>query len=348
MEEVAVIRYGEIGVKSARIEREMVQTLRQRIEDRIDSEIDYRKVSVQNSRITVYSSNPDKAAEKIQHMPGVKSVSPAVRTEPTIEELEKASEKFDYGETFGLDVNTGAVGLSSRKIAEQLGSHVEEFSGSSVDLETPETWLHIDFRQKNAYMYTDKMKGPGGFPAGTQGRYAALISGGIDSPVAAYRIMVRGADITPVYFYNKPIAAEDHFLRFKASVQELKKFNPSKEWEAYRVDMEEVNKELMSVGKGRMLLHRALMFKVAEKIAEKEGLSGLVTGESMGQKSSQTGQNLEITSSQVSKPVHRPLIGRCKNSVSEEARKIGTFEKASINSACRSLSPQNPSTEMKK
>ncbi|MFB6115349.1 MAG: tRNA 4-thiouridine(8) synthase ThiI, partial [Candidatus Nanohalobium sp.] len=132
-----------------------------------------------------------------------------------------------------------------------------------------------------------------------------------------------------------------------ASVKKLNKFNPSKTWNAYVVDMEEVNRELAEIGRGRMVVHRRIMFKVAERIAEEEGLNGLVTGESLGQKSSQTNWNMEMTSEAVDKPLLRPLLTEDKNSITDEAREIGTFEEAEINSACRSLSPEQPATKLK-
>lgn len=345
MTNTAIVRYGEIGTKSNTVQKQMIQTLRQRIEERIEHEgLEYDKVSRRQGRIVAHTEEAEEAAQILRKVPGVKTVSPARKTEPDIEAIKKASEKFEYGETFGVNPNTGNTELSTPEIAEEIGSHVQDFTGSEVDLDEPDTWLGVDVREDEAYIFTETNQGPGGFPTATQGTYAALISGGIDSPVAAYQIMTRGADILPFYFYNKPIAAEDHLMRFKASVRKLKKFHPSKKWKAVIVDMEEVNEELMEVERGRMVLHREIMFRVAERIAEEKGLEGLVTGESLGQKSSQTSSNLELTSSSISKPVMRPLLTRDKNWISEEAREIGTFEEAEISSACRSLSPDNPAT----
>ena len=345
MTDTAIVRYGEIGTKSNTVRKQMIQTLRQRIEERIEHEgLEYDKVSTRQGRIVAHTEQAEKTAEILKKVPGVKTVSPAEKTEPEIEPIKKASENFDYGETFGVDPNTGNTELSTPEIAEEIGSHVQEFTGAEVDLDEPDTWLGVDVREDEAYVFTETFEGPGGFPTATQGTYAALISGGIDSPVAAYQVMTRGADILPIYFYNKPIAAEDHLMRFKASVRKLKKFHPSKKWKALIIDMEKVIEELMEVERGRMVLHREIMFRVVEKIAEEKDLEGLVTGESLGQKSSQTSSNLEMTSSSISKPVMRPLLTRDNNSISEEARRIGTFEEAEINSACRSISPDNPAT----
>ncbi|MFB6182731.1 MAG: tRNA 4-thiouridine(8) synthase ThiI, partial [Candidatus Nanohaloarchaea archaeon] len=193
--------------------------------------------------------------------------------------------------------------------------------------------------------YTKKFPGPQGFPVGSENRIATLISGGIDSPVAAYQIMTRGSDILPIYFYNKPIAAEDHLLRFESALSELKKYHPAKKWKYVLVDFEKINNKLLNIGKGRMILQRRAMFKVAEKVVKKKNLAGLATGESIGQKSSQTARNFEITSKKINKPIHRPLLTWNKNEIVRKAKSIGTFENSTIESACRSMSPDKPSTQ---
>lgn len=345
---VAVARYGEIGTKSGKVRSDLTSVLRQRIENALEYEgLDFNKVYIKEERVVAELENTDEGKDLIKLLPGVKSVSPAMKTSADLSKIKEATEKFEYGKTFGVDPNTGKTDVKSTRIAEEVGSHIEDKKGSTVDLDNPDTLLRVDMRSKEAYVYTSKEKGPGGFPAGTNGKYLSLISGGIDSPVAAYRMMTRGADIHPIYFYNRPIAAEDHMMRFEAALNPLKKFFPSKKWEATIIDMEDVNETLMKQGRGRMVMHRAVMFKVAKKVMRERGLDGVVTGESLGQKSSQTAENLRATSEATEAPVFRPLLSRNKNSISQEARRIGTFEEAKVNSACRSLSPSEPATKLK-
>ncbi len=343
-----LVRYSSIGTKSRPVQKRMRAVLRQRVQDRMEYEdIDYEKVSTDHGRIIVKTSSAEEAAENVSELPGVASASPALKTGADMESIKVASEEFEYGDTFGIDANrAGKHDFSSQDVKVELGSYVEDFTGATVDLDNPDTLLEADIRNDDAYLFTERVKGPGGLPVGSQGSLAALVSGGIDSPVAAYQVMKKGADIVPIYFYNKPIAAEDHLLRFHASLEKLRRFNPGKNWEYYVIDMEEVNKELRGVGKGRMLLHRIVMFRVAEKIAEKEGVKGIVTGESLGQKSSQTATNLELTSQEVGKPIYRPLLGLDKNEIVARAKKLGTFKEATIDSACSTLAPEKPSTRM--
>ncbi len=346
--EHVLVRYSDIGTKSRYVRHQMTAVLRQRVEDRLEYEdISYGRVSREPGRVVAETEEAVRTAEVVAEVPGVASTSPVFRTEPDIDALKQASQEFDFGDSFGVDARrAGEHSFTSKDVEEEVGAAVEEAEEIPVDLDDPDTWLGIEVRFEDAYLYTDTFDGPGGLPVGTQESLAALISGGIDSPVAAYQVMKRGCDILPVYFYNRPIAAEDHWLRFGASVEKLRRFHPSKEWRAYRVDMEDVNAELLEVGRGRMLLHRIVMFRVAEKIAEKEGLKGVVTGEAIGQKSSQTPSNLAATSSEVDIPVFRPLLTWNKQEIVETARQIGTYEDASIASACSTMAPENPATEM--
>ncbi|WP_414837386.1 tRNA sulfurtransferase [Candidatus Nanosalina sp. VS9-1] len=342
-----LVRYGDIGTKSASVRGRMVKILRQRIEDRLEYEDEeYDSVTDIPGRLIVKNARPE-ASEAVAELPGVASASPVKELESEIEALKNAAEDVEIGESFGIDTNrSGSHDFSSMDVNREVGTFVQDFSGAEVDLDDPETWIKFDVRDEKAFMYTETFEGPSGMPVGAADPLAALISGGIDSPVAAYEVMKRGSDITPVYFYNRPIAAEDHLMRFKASVEKLKRFHPSKDWEAYIVDMKEVNEELMDIGRGRMLLHRYIMFGIAEKIAEQENLQGIVTGEALSQKSSQTSSNMRNTSSATDFPIHRPLLTRGKAEITEKARELGTFEEASIDSACRTMAPESPATRM--
>lgn len=350
MMEKVIVRFGEIGSKSAQVRGQMLNVLRQRVEDRLDYEgIKYSSVSRIESRILIQTSETEKTTEVVSEIPGVSSCSPVYDTDPSIEAVKEAVTEIEIGDTFGVDTSrSGNHEFDSMDMNQEIGGFIDGNTDAEVDLDEPDTWINIDLREDRAFIYTDTFEGPDGFPVGSQGEMAALISGGIDSPVAAYRVMARGADITPIYFYNKPIAAEDHLLRFRSVLNELERFNPAKKWKYFVVDMEEINQDLMEFGSGRMILHRRLMFRIAERIAEEEGLDGIVTGESLGQKSSQTAINMKRTTGAVDLPVHRPLLTETKSEITEKAREIGTIEQSNIKSACTTLSPENPATELKK
>ena len=348
--DTVVVRYSELGTKTGKVKSDMKMVLRQRIQDRLEyEEIDFGKVSKSTGRIICRGlEDAEETAEILSHIPGVASTSPAETVEPEMEDIIENGSALEVGDTFGIDANTaGKHSFNSQDIERKLGAEIEEVQETSVDLDNPETLLEVDLRPGEAFIFTERFEGPNGFPVGTGDSVATLISGGIDSPVAAYRTMCRGSKITPIYFYNKPVAAEDHLLRFNSVVKTLKKYNPSKDWKVYIVDMEEVNRKLMDeIDRGRMLIHRRIMFKVAQHIKEQENLSGIVTGESIAQKSSQTVSNLETTSKAVDSNIFRPLLTEDKHDITSEARKIGTFQDSSIKSACTSLSPENPATRI--
>jgi thiamine biosynthesis protein ThiI len=343
-----LIRYGEIGTKSRGVRRRMLRLLNQRLRERLAFEDVQASVRPIHGRLVVETgTEADGVAAALGELPGVVSTSPAIRTEPTTDAIKDATDHLDVGETFGVDANVaGERDFGSDDVNQDIGAYVEKRTGAAVNLDDPATWIEIDVRTEAAYVFTERYEGPGGFPVGSQDSLGALISGGIDSPVAAHAVMTRGADVIPIYFYNKPIAAGDHRLRFEESIDTLRRFHPGKKWYYYCIDMESVNEALMAVEGGRMILHRIIMFRVAERIAERKGLAGIVTGESLGQKSSQTAANLEATSRAIDCPLYRPLLTDPKESITQRAKVVGTFETATVASACRSLAPDSPAPEI--
>jgi len=338
-----LVRYSEIHKKKGKTRQQLVQTLRQRIQDRLNYDgTEFSKVSTGPGRIKVL--NTEKQAKTVSELPGVKSCSLTTRTNPKLESV-KSSIDLDVGDSFGVRVKSRTQ-QSTQEWERKLGSFIENETGAEVDLDSPDTWVKVELDENQAYVYSNHttFEGPGGLPAASQGGYVSLISGGIDSPVAAFQILKRGSDIFPIYFYNRPYAAEDHLMRFEQVLGELKKFHSGKKWMYAFCDLKEVNEALSEIGKGRMVLHRRLMFEVAEMIREEKSMQGLVTGESLAQKSSQTPQNLFMTSRGL--PVFRPLLGWNKNEITQKARELDTFQYSQIDSACQNISPDSPSAEM--
>lgn len=344
-----LVRYGELGTKSSKVSSDMKKVLRQRVEDRLVYEkYEFESVSTSPSRIICSGvDRAEEAAKAVSEIPGVASASPVTKTGCGLDEIKQAVKTLEVGETFGIDANSVKGNLGSQELEKELGTYVLNLGDYEVDLDNPNTWIRVDVRHEDAFVYVKEFEGPHGFPVGTGDPLVALISGGIDSPVAAYEVMKRGSDIVPVYFYNKPFAAEDHLIRFLAVIKKLKRINPSRDWKAYVVDMEAVNEKLLdNIDSGRMLVHRRIMFKVAEEIVGQESLSGIVTGESLGQKSSQTASNLDLTSKAVETSIFRPLLTENKHDIVRNAKDFGTFEEAKIDSACQTMAPDFPATKM--
>lgn len=169
--------------------------------------------------------------------------------------------------------------------------------------------------------------------------------GGIDSPVAAFEAMRRGSPIVPVYLDLGAYGGPDHRARTIETVRRLSRYAPNYDLRLYRVPAgETVDFLANAVDRGRMLAFRRYMFRVAERIADRTDAAGVVTGESIGQKSSQTTQNLGVTSSATDLPIHRPLLSMDKTEISERAREIGTYADSTIPAGCNRFAPDRPET----
>ncbi len=173
----------------------------------------------------------------------------------------------------------------------------------------------------------------------------ALVSGGIDSPVAAWEMMKRGAPIVPVYLELGDYGGPDHEARAMETVRRLADFAPNFDMNVRKVPAGDVMDLLAEeVGPARMLVYRRFMYRVAEHVARETNSSGIVTGEAIGQKSSQTARNLGATSQAADLPIHRPLLTMDKSEITERARDIGTFRDSTIPAGCNRIAPDYPET----
>lgn len=285
---------------------------------------------------------------------GVVSASPALRVDrslPAIEAalVDAAREHLDAGR-FRVAVTRADKELPyTSEDAERRGGaailDALEDRDVTVDLEDPDLTLSVEIREATAFLFVEERSGPGGLPLGTQAPTVALISGGIDSPVAAYETMRRGSPVVPVYVDLGPYGGPDHEARAVETIRRLGRYAPDRDLSPFRVPagtaMERLAEELDN---GRMLAVRRFMLRVAEEIADQVDAAGIVTGEALGQKSSQTAPNLAVTDAATDLPVHRPLFARDKHAVVERARDIGTFADATVQTGCDRLSPPNPAT----
>ena len=237
--------------------------------------------------------------------------------------------------------------LTSMDVERALGAAVCEETGKKVSLKDPDLTIYIELLTKEAYFSVEKIQGPGGMPVGVSGRVACLISGGIDSPVAAYRMIKRGCRATFVHFSGRPLvsrASED-------KVRELVQVLTASLYDSrlYVIPFGEIQREIVlnAPAPFRVVLYRRMMLRIAEELARKEQCWGLVTGDSLGQVASQTPENLSVVEEAAELPILRPLIGMDKLEITEEARRIGTYE-TSIEpdqDCCKLFTPPHPSTK---
>jgi thiamine biosynthesis protein ThiI len=238
--------------------------------------------------------------------------------------------------------------IPSPEIGRIVGSAVVERRNAKVDLKHPELTINVEVVSREAFVGLERMPGPGGLPVGASGTVLALLSGGIDSPVAAWRMMRRGCQVAFVHFHGAPY--QDRSSRDK--VMELVQLLTPYQFESrlYQVAFGEIQRQIVShvARPFRVVLYRRMMMRIAEALAastEPRALA-LVTGESLGQVASQTLSNLTVTEEAASIPVLRPLIGMDKAEITAQAQQIGSFE-VSIQpdqDCCQLFVPRHPAT----
>jgi thiamine biosynthesis protein ThiI len=236
--------------------------------------------------------------------------------------------------------------MPSDEVNRELGTLVLRHFATRVDLTEPELTVRVDLLPAEALVFVDRVAGPGGLPVGVSGRVAALLSGGIDSPVAARRLQKRGCEVEFVHFHSAPYLPDTSQRKTRMLVERLVRHQfAARLW---LVPFGEIQREVVlgTPAPLRVVVYRRLMARIAQAIARKTGALALVTGESLGQVASQTLENLARTTEVVGMPVLRPLIGTDKEEIIREARAIGTYE-ISIEpdqDCCTLFVPRHPET----
>jgi len=234
--------------------------------------------------------------------------------------------------------------FNSMEVNRQIGAAVVEKYAKKVDLKTADLTCTIEIFKEKAFVSVDKFPGPGGMPVGTAGRVMALMSGGFDSPIAAYYAMKRGARVDFIHFHTYPFTNKASQDKVKQLVETLNTFQGRAA--LFMVPFTETQQEiLMAVPEGyRIIFYRRFMMRIAESLAKKRNTLALVTGESLGQVASQTLENIGVVEEVTKLPVLRPLIGFDKNEIMGVGRRIGTYEISALphDDACTRFMPKNP------
>jgi thiamine biosynthesis protein ThiI len=348
-----VIHYQEIALKGKNrpwFLARLVQNIRQAVSD-----LDVTRVRALMGRIEVVlgpGASRDEVSERIRHVFGIANFSFAMPSLPDIEILSAAIIR-DLGDRTCGSFRVSArradkrFPLTSPQIEREVGGRIKEARGWKVDLEHPELVVHVEMLTNAAFFFFDKQRGPGGLPSGTAGRVVCLLSGGIDSPVAAHRMMKRGCAVTFVHFHSYPILSRASQEKARELVRLLT------EWQQrsrlYLVAFGDIQQQVvLSVpGPMRVVVYRRLMLRIAERIARMRGAQALVTGDVVGQVASQTLENLAVVGSAASLPLFRPLIGMDKDEITAEAQRIGSYPISIIEDqdCCTLFTPRNPQTK---
>ena len=237
--------------------------------------------------------------------------------------------------------------LTSPEINRRIGAAIKERSGARVDLKNGELTIAIEILPRDAFFAFDKIAGAGGLPVGASGRVVSLISGGIDSPVAAYRMMQRGCRLIFVHFHGAPYLDGTSQEKVRQLVQILTRRQFTSR--LYLVPFGEIQRQIVAavLRPLRVVLYRRMMLRIAESIARREKASALVTGESLAQVASQTLENMTVIEKAARLSILRPLVGMDKQEIIDQARRIGTFETSAIpdQDCCQLFVPKHPATK---
>lgn len=352
-ERAALIHYHEIGLKGrnrASFERRLAANAADALRD-----LPAGPVARIPSRLLVPIADRRRAGEvlaALAELPGVGHVSDAYVAGRAPAEMERAAIQAarDAGpaESFAIDARRSSTDYpeSSREMNVRIGEAVRLATGMRVDLGSPDVRVHVEVVQGAAYVYSRRVPGVGGLPVGVSGTVVGLLSAGIDSPVACWRLMKRGAVVVGVHFSGVPHTSD---LSQRIVGQIGAALGPAGGLaRVHMVPFGELQREisLASPPDLRVVLYRRLMVRVAEAIAARERAGALVTGESLGQVASQTLDNIAAVDAAATLPVLRPLIGMDKLEIIAEARRLGTYE-LSIqrhDDCCTLFMPRTPET----
>lgn len=350
MKQQWLIRYSEIFLKSDPVRRQWENTLIANIREVMPG------IHVRNERGRIWLDG-DVKPDRLKTIFGIVSFSEVEHIH--LDEIEVFLPDYcrrhgiDKAKTFAIRMKrVGKHEFTSNDKAIEYGTLLRsEFPHLKVNLATPDKEIHIEIRADEAYLYDSVIKCAGGLPLGVEGTLVALVSGGIDSPVAAWMMMKRGCRILPVFVALDTFLDDTTIARAERVVETLARYQPG-------ITLTVINDSYLAAAKAELvnkhlekytcLFCKRRMYRIATTFALQAGAKGIVTGESLGQVASQTLDNLVVLTDAASDmPIHRPLIGFDKEETIRIAREIGTFpESISPASGCKAV-PSGPSTKAK-
>lgn len=354
--EVILIKNGELALKGlnrSTFEDVLIKNLRWRLKPL--GNFTFRK-----AQSTIYIEPQDEAvdwdevSDRVAKVFGISAFSRACVTDKELTTIQEVAATYlasalQGASTFKVEAKRAdkRFPLTSPQLCAKVGEYLlEQYPHLTVDVHDPEVTVWVEIRDFAAYVHGPQLPGAGGMPVGTGGKAAILLSGGIDSPVAAYMMAKRGIELAAVHFASPPYTSERAELKVKTLLQEVGEY--AGHTTLYIVPFTHIQEEI-----GRhcpeelfTLIMRRFMMKIASRIAEDKGCGALITGESVGQVASQTIGAIQCTDAVATLPVFRPVIGMDKEEIIAIARRIGTFETSiqPYEDCCTVFTPRHPRT----
>ena len=357
MKEIILVKNGELALKGlnrSTFEDILIKNIRKRIKPL--GEFEYRK---EQSTVAVVPMEDyidmDEVSDRISRVFGIAAYSRALQVEKDMDVIlknapEYLAEQLKNAKTFKVEGKRSdkKFPLKSPEISAEVGGAIlSAFPHLRVDVKNPEILVTIEIREKFAFIRGNQTKGAGGMPTGTAGKSSILISGGIDSPVAAYMMAKRGLVLNAIHFASPPYTSPQSEEKVHNLLRQVSRYSGN--ITLFTVGFTEIQEEIRDKCPEDLftLIMRRFMMRIAQRIAEKEESKALITGESLGQVASQTLNALACTDAVVSMPVFRPLIGLDKDEIIKVSRKIDTFDISiePYEDCCTVFTPKHPKTK---
>ncbi|MBR5246783.1 MAG: tRNA 4-thiouridine(8) synthase ThiI [Clostridia bacterium] len=357
MKEIILIKNGELALKGlnrSTFEDILIKNIRKRIKPL--GEFEYRK---EQSTISVVPMDDyidmDEVSDRISRVFGIAAYSRALQVEKDMSVIlqnapDYLAEQLKNARTFKVEGKRSdkKFPLKSPEISREVGGAIlSKFPHLRVDVKNPDILVTIEIREKFAFIRGNQTKGAGGMPTGTAGKSAILISGGIDSPVAAYMMAKRGLVLNAIHFASPPYTSPQSEEKVHNLLRKVSRYSGN--ICLLTVGFTEIQEEIRDKCPEDLftLIMRRFMMRISQRIAEKEDCKALITGESLGQVASQTLNALTCTDAVVSMPVFRPLIGLDKDEIIKVSRKIDTFDISiePYEDCCTVFTPKHPKTK---
>lgn len=358
MKEIILLKDGELALKGLN-RRTFEDILMKNITQRLRHSVGEFKFTRSQSTCVIAPVDEnidfDKAVDIIQHIFGVVGISRAAQCEKDIEvikntALEYLRDELSFARTFKVEAKRSDKNFpyNSPQICNEVGGFIlSHMHHLKVDVHNPDVKVTVEVRDNHAFIHGNQLKGAGGMPTGTGGKACVLISGGIDSPVAAWMMAKRGLSLTAVHFASPPYTSERAEMKVHELLKKVARY--CGRIDLYTVPFTEIQENIRDNSPEDMftITMRRIMMKIATRIAEDKDCGALITGESVGQVASQTMWALRCTDDAAGLPVFRPCIGMDKNEIIEISRKIDTFDISiePYEDCCTVFTPKHPRTK---
>ena len=344
MEKLIMIKYGELTTKKDN-RKEFIKALVQNIERLVDDKIEIIK---DNSRMFIKSENIENTIKKLKKIFGIHGIATVYKVNNNYDDVLKTSlEIMDKDKkTFKVITKRSdkEFKIKSMDYSRHLGGLILKNTNYKVDVHSPEIVLNVEIRREGVYIYTNEIKGIGGYPVGVQGKGLLMLSGGIDSPVAGYLSMKRGVNVEGLYFESPPHTSEEAKNKVKKLSKILNEY--SGKVKLHIVPFTNLQEEIYKKCPDNYMITimRRMMYRIAERYAKKINAKIIINGESIGQVASQTLESMYCINNVTNMPIIRPVATYDKLEIIDIAKKINTYETSILpfEDCCTIFVPKHP------